>query len=220
MKKSAILISALFFVGLAPAYAEDGARLFKRKGCYTCHGQNGAQPIGPNYPVLAGQKADYIFNQIKSFSGGHRSVLPKSTTAEKRRSNQRVLLNPNQMVPFANSINKEGDAVIKSIANYLASQTPKAHNDVDSSLAEQGKTLFAEKGCSACHGETGTPPAEGIPGVPKIAGLGPVYIEHQLEAFRRGTRSGTDSIAMMAPNAGMLSAQESTAIANYLGSVQ
>jgi len=218
MKKSAILIAALFFVGLAPAYAEDGSRLFQRKGCYTCHGQNGASPIAPSYPVLAGQRADYIFNQIKSFSGKHRSVKPKGGTAEERRENQKVLLFPNQMVPFANSINKEGDDVIKSIAGFLAAQTPKTHNTIDSGLAAEGEKLFAERGCTACHGEAGIA-VEGL-NAPNLAGLSPEYIQRQLVAFRNGTRSGTDTIAMMAPMAATVNEKESAQIANYLGSLK
>jgi cytochrome c553 len=221
MKKSAILISALFLVSLAPAFArelpdaKDGARLFKRKGCYTCHGQNGANPIGPQYPVLAGQNTGYIVEQIKAFSGGHRSVLPYDS-AKAGQNRSYGVLNSNQMVPFANSIYKEGEVVVNSIATYLNSQTQANHNSVDSALAEQGKTLFAERGCNACHGEEGKAPI--MDQYPKLAGLSPKYITNQLDAFRKGTRVGTEFSNTMAPMASTLTEEESEAVANYLGS--
>ena len=122
------------------------------------------------------------------------------------------------MVPFANSINKEGDDVIKAIAGYLTKQTKANHNNIDSDLAEQGKTLFAERGCTACHGEDAKTPI--MDEYPKLAGLSPKYIEIQLKAFRAGTRTGTEFSSMMAPMASTLSEEDSVAVANYLGSLQ
>lgn len=60
-------------VGLpAPAFALDGAELYVRKTCYTCHGQDAKSPILPIYPKLAGQNAGYSYNQMLDIKRGLR----------------------------------------------------------------------------------------------------------------------------------------------------
>jgi cytochrome c len=51
----------------------DGAALFKTKTCVACHGKDANTPIMPTYPKLAGQNADYLFNQMKDIKSGARS---------------------------------------------------------------------------------------------------------------------------------------------------
>lgn len=40
--------------------------------CQSCHGEHGAKPILPEYPVLAGQYASYIAQALKDYRGGVR----------------------------------------------------------------------------------------------------------------------------------------------------
>ena len=40
--------------------------------CAACHGENGDKPLQPEYPVLAGQHADYLINALKSYKSGAR----------------------------------------------------------------------------------------------------------------------------------------------------
>jgi len=200
MKKSAILISALFFVGLTPAFAEDGARLFQRKGCTTCHGVGGAKPITAQYPSLAGQNAEYIVEQLNSFKDGHRTGI-----------------NAQQMVQFAKSISKDGAENQTAVASYLAAQAFVGGNNVDADLVEKGKAAFTEKGCTSCHGEGANAPI--MPAYPKLAGLSPQYVINQLNAFRDGSRKGTNRADAMAPMATTLAPEEVAAVANYLGSL-
>lgn len=40
--------------------------------CQSCHGEHGAKPILPEYPVLAGQYASYIEHALKDYRGGAR----------------------------------------------------------------------------------------------------------------------------------------------------
>jgi len=40
--------------------------------CAACHGENGDKPLQPEYPVLAGQHADYLVNALKSYKSGAR----------------------------------------------------------------------------------------------------------------------------------------------------
>jgi cytochrome c len=67
---SALLIASGPFM---QAFALDGAALFKEKTCWSCHGKDANTPIMPIYPKLAGQNADYAFNQMKDIKSGARS---------------------------------------------------------------------------------------------------------------------------------------------------
>ncbi len=55
------------------AIAADGAALYKAKTCWSCHGKDAKTPLMPFYPSLAGQNADYMFNQMKDIKSGARS---------------------------------------------------------------------------------------------------------------------------------------------------
>lgn len=55
------------------AVAADGATLFKTKTCFSCHGKDAKSPLLPVYPLLAGQSADYAFNQMKDIKDGKRA---------------------------------------------------------------------------------------------------------------------------------------------------
>ena len=74
MKKTSILIIALC-VALplsagARGNAEEGAK--KSATCKACHGEGGAKPIQPDYPVLAGQHYDYIVAALTQYKAGKR----------------------------------------------------------------------------------------------------------------------------------------------------
>ena len=56
----------------APAES-DGAALYAAKGCPACHGVDGNTTTLPIYPKLAGQSAEYAFNQMKDIKSGARS---------------------------------------------------------------------------------------------------------------------------------------------------
>jgi cytochrome c len=57
----------------APAAALDGATLYTQRTCIACHGPDAKTPILPTYPKLAGQNADYAFQQMKDIKSGARS---------------------------------------------------------------------------------------------------------------------------------------------------
>lgn len=56
----------------APAFALDGAELYVKKTCFTCHGRDANSPILPIYPKLAGQNPDYSYNQMLDIKRGLR----------------------------------------------------------------------------------------------------------------------------------------------------
>ena len=67
----AIVLTALSAAGIA--VAQDGPTLYKTKTCIACHGPEGAKPIMPTYPKIAGQNKDYAINQMKDIKSGARA---------------------------------------------------------------------------------------------------------------------------------------------------
>ena len=66
--------AAVLTMGFAgSAAATDGAEAYKTKTCWACHGKDAKTPIMPMYPSLAGQNADYAFNQMKDIKSGARN---------------------------------------------------------------------------------------------------------------------------------------------------
>ena len=69
-----VAASVVFSLSLGTAaIAADGAELFKTKTCWSCHGKDAKTPLLPIYPKLAGQNADYAFNQMKDIKSGARA---------------------------------------------------------------------------------------------------------------------------------------------------
>lgn len=66
-------VAAVSMMAGVNAVAADGAALFKAKTCWSCHGKDAKTPLMPFYPSLAGQNADYAFNQMKDIKSGARS---------------------------------------------------------------------------------------------------------------------------------------------------
>jgi cytochrome c553 len=60
--------SAQAFAGGDPASGQAKAKLV----CGACHGEAGNKPLQPDYPVLAGQRADYIVEALKDYRTGAR----------------------------------------------------------------------------------------------------------------------------------------------------
>jgi cytochrome c len=74
--KALKIVTASVVVSLSlgtAAIAADGAELFKTKTCWSCHGKDAKTPLLPIYPKLAGQNADYAFNQMKDIKSGARA---------------------------------------------------------------------------------------------------------------------------------------------------
>lgn len=65
----------IFFAALAGLPLVAGAQTpvpEKAATCVACHGEGGAKPIAPNYPVLAGQYASYLEQALKDYRAGVR----------------------------------------------------------------------------------------------------------------------------------------------------
>ena len=77
MKSLKLLVIPAAFAALSMTMSTnalaDGADLYNKKTCWSCHGKDAKSPIMPMYPKLAGQGADYAYNQMKDIKSGARN---------------------------------------------------------------------------------------------------------------------------------------------------
>lgn len=159
-RHSIIVLTAMFALFSPHAGAADiEAGKNKAASCSGCHGPDGA---GNNamFPILAGQKAMYLENQLKAFKSGSRA-------------------NP-MMNGMAAGLSNDD---IKNLAAYFASVKGKSAGG-DAELAKQGKEKVTM--CLGCHGNK----AQGRAQFPKLAGQHPQYLTKQLNDFKNGDRKG------------------------------
>jgi cytochrome c553 len=73
MKTPALLAAALFALSTGAIAASGDASVGEKKSapCAACHGKDGVS-IGPDFPNLAGQYADYIETALKHYQNGKR----------------------------------------------------------------------------------------------------------------------------------------------------
>lgn len=87
---------------------------------------------------------------------------------------------------------------------------------------EAGKVLASAKGatgqaCVDCHGAEGNAPIDAS--YPKLGGQYHDYLEHSLQAYRSGDRSGSPTTDLMAGQAKDLTDQQIADLSAYFGSV-
>jgi cytochrome c553 len=135
--------------------------------CSVCHGRDG-NSVSPNFPRLAGQKAEYLEEQLKNF-----------------RSRQRM--DPEGYEYMWGVSRNLTDAQIAGLAQYFSRQAPQANPAAGKAPGDAGKAIF-ENGipekqvtaCQACHG----PKGEGLGTFPRLAGQHQDYMAKQLLVFR------------------------------------
>jgi len=163
--------------------------------CGTCHGARGVSEQ-PKFPRLAGQNANYLAAQLKSFRAQTRG-------------------DPDAIGYMWGMAAQLDDAMIAALADYYAKQTPVARPGRDAALITRGKDIYengiAAQGvpaCSSCHGAD----AHGIADFPRLAGQHAQYILKQLGSFQSNMRN----IAVMHGVAQNLKLAEMQAVAAYL----
>jgi cytochrome c553 len=81
----------------------------------------------------------------------------------------------------------------------------------ETSLYEQGKVMYFEKGCNGCHGTK----AEGMNDYPSLANRAKGFLSYKLESFRKGEASN-QLAQMMIAFAKPLSDEEIDALTTFL----
>lgn len=98
-------IALALIAGSGSAIAQDGAALYQTKACVSCHGPDGKSPVLPAYPKIAGQNAEYLFQQLKDIK------------SEARNSGMAAA-----MAGIMQNVNEDE---MRAIADWLASQPRK-----------------------------------------------------------------------------------------------
>jgi cytochrome c553 len=196
LTKSKMAILAVFFCAGGPLVADERVPV---RNCTWCHGTS-AQGFA-TAPRLAGQKPQYIFNQLVSF---------------KRHTRDNPLSKDNMWNAVANLSPQSA----RDLATYFSALPPKAANDGDPELAAAGKKIY-ELGipdsnivsCLVCHG----PNAEGVREIPRLAGLAYSYLKTRLEQWGEGYHAAARPMPRIANT---LSPHEVNALASYLSFVK
>ena len=109
------------------------------------------------------------------------------------------------------------NATLKSALTVLGLFAMLALVSAGEALAQDGKALFSQKGCVACHGADGKTTL--LPVYPKLAGQNADYLVAQLKDFKSQARKSGQS-ALMWGMAAQLSEAEMKAVAAYLSKVK
>jgi cytochrome c553 len=172
-----------------------------RQVCAACHGADG-NSVAPRYPVLAGQGADYLFDQLQQFA------------SQGRRPTGGV------MGAFAVNLDRRQ---MQALADYFARQPPQPRGDGRPPPNDEGERIFTNgvadahvPACASCHGVHG----DGLPPrFPRLAGQHAGYLASQLRLYRAGTRI-SDRQGLMRAVATHLSDHEIDAVASYAAALR
>jgi cytochrome c553 len=66
-----LLLAGNAWAGGNPA----NGKAISEKVCGACHGVDGAKPIAPENPIIAGQYADYIVKALRDYKSGKRASV-------------------------------------------------------------------------------------------------------------------------------------------------
>lgn len=207
-------LAIVLLTSAASATAEDltgdaTAGAGKAAVCTACHGLNG-NSVNPEWPVLAGQNAAYLREQIVSIKTAKRA-------------------NP-LMQPMVQGLT---DQDVADLAAFYSIQTVAGH-EADPSYWKAGEKLYRGgdvkrdiPACMACHG----PVAHGNPaaGYPALQAQHSVYTINQLNNYATDARYGKDDKGrtLAGPNAQImntiaarLSAEDRRNLASYIQGIR
>lgn len=166
--------------------------------CAACHGWRG-HSIAPKFPVLAGQRANYLLAQLQAFRAQTRG-------------------DPDALGYMWGMAAPLDDAIMSSLATYYSQQSPVAGERGDPALTARGMQLYQSGDqaegippCMACHG----PHGEGTDMFPRLAGQHVEYLMKQLRSFQNNLRN----VAIMHGVAQGLRVGDMRAVATYLQSL-
>jgi cytochrome c553 len=198
-------LSLLAGNAIAEETGDAAAGATKAATCTACHGLNG-NSTNPEWPVLAGENASYVRDQVERFRAGKRvNTL---------------------MLPMVQNLTEQD---IADIAAFFSTQTPTGH-EADPSYWKAGEKLYrggdAARGipaCMACHG----PQGRGIPAAayPALQAQHAVYTIKQLNEYATDTRYAKDdkgrsqagpNAQIMTTIAARLSAEDRRNLASYI----
>jgi cytochrome c553 len=163
----------------------------KAEACIACHGPNGNSSV-PQFPILAGQTARYVYLQLKDFKEGRRKEPA--------------------MEPIVKELTRED---MFDLAAFFSAQRQRPPEfKVDEARAARGKAKADEVLCAMCH-------LGGFRGqneIPRVAGQHFEYIVKQLRDFKTYRR--TNDAGNMASVSKTLSDEDIVDLAHYVTSLR
>lgn len=102
----------------------NGKALVDKGMCASCHGANMNAPISPEYPKLAGQYADYVYNALRAYQNEHSLVYGRSSAVMKAQvmSNPATVGKDGKPRPFTSQELKDISAYIESLPGDLVTK--------------------------------------------------------------------------------------------------
>jgi len=185
----AAVVALVALVPLAHGQVPDAIK-DKVAVCAACHGETGNNN-NPQYPVLAGQTARYIYTELRDFKEGRRHDPSMDPVVQP--------LSRDDMLALADYFSKQKQA----------SSTFKA----DAAKVEAGRKKADEVLCPMCH-------LGGFVGqneIPRVAGQHYEYIKKQLSDFK--ARRRTNDAGNMTSVASTLSDADIENLAQYVTSL-
>lgn len=180
---TALSILATAGAGQAAAPAGDSGKEINGV-CAACHGDYGQGGKRGEYPRLAGQRAAYLKDQLKSFRARKRINIPMYPyTQERELPDEDIEAVADYLaaveLPTRWPEFKDGDdALTRLQAMEKVMIIPRAEGDVDN-----GKRIY-QKECAACHAKDG----RGRGKFPMLVGQYTNYLRKQADSFIRGER--------------------------------
>ena len=162
-----VALAALLNIHTTPLYAQSIEE--KTQVCASCHGGDG-KPADKTIPVIWGQKAGYLYIELRDFKRGDR----KSDI----------------MQPIASSMERDD---MQAIAEYFAAKPwpdlgqPRAPKEV----ADRASNANRSVGCTGCHLDH----FQGDGTVPRLAGLSREYLTKTMGDFRTRTRGNNPGMS-------------------------
>ena len=171
----------------APSAEEEKGREINGV-CAACHGEFGQGGKRGEYPRLAGQRAAYLKDQLKSFRARKRINLPMYPyTPERELPDEDIetvseFLAGIQLPTRPPDFKDTDDALTRLLAMERVMIIPRVEGDV-----ENGKKVY-QKECFSCHGRTG----RGRGKFPMLVGQYTSYLKKQVDAYLKGERPHDD----------------------------
>ena len=167
--------------------------------CAACHGADGAGQPAAGFPRLAGLNAAYLQRQLDGFASGSRdNAVMKPVATALSEAERKALGEYYSKMPIPAALAKP--------------TTPMpAPDSVGALLATRGRWSQQVPACTQCHAPGGVGVGANFP---PLAGQSATYIEHQLHAWKQGSRHN-DPLELMQHISKVLSDQDITAVATW-----
>ncbi len=181
-------------------FGDANAGKAKVATCAACHGSDG-NSTNPEWPSIAGQHPEYIYEQLKLIQDGTRNAPL-----------------------MVGQLNNKNDKDLKDMAAYFASQEGSS-GEAEATTYNLGQRIYrggnAKTGvpaCSACHGADGAGNPMSL--YPSLNGQRKAYVVKALNDYAKGNRKGNAQQKIMKEIAVLMSDAEKEAVASYIRGLQ